>query len=130
MLVKAFVIWLVIAAAEVAQGAFRVRFLNRSFGDRRARQLAVFSGSAIILFITWWLLPWTGAATANEQLGIGFLWLVLMLAFDIAFGRWVFHASWSRIAADFDPRKGGLLGLGMFILFLAPLIVSALRARH
>jgi hypothetical protein len=32
------------------------------------------------------------------------------LAFDIAFGRLYFRFPWHRIAADFDPRKGGLLG--------------------
>jgi hypothetical protein len=77
----------VIAAAEVVHGALRVRFLNRRLGNRRARQARVCSGSAIIFVIAWFLLPWIGTATINQTLGIGLLWLVLMLAFDIAFGR-------------------------------------------
>ncbi len=62
-----------------------------------------------------------------QCLGVGFLWLALMLAFEIAFGRWVFRASWERIAADFDFRKGGLLSIGMLMLFSAPLLVVKLR---
>ena len=50
-----------------------------------------------------------------------------MLAFEIAFGRLVFHASWQRLAADFDFRKGGLLSIGMAVLLVAPLLAAKLR---
>ena len=127
MILRAFLVWLVIAAAEVLQGMLRVRFLNRRLGDRRARQVGVFSGSGIILAIAWFALPWIGARTVAELLGVGLLWLGLMLAFDLAFGRLVFRMSWQRIAADFNIQRGGLLGIGMFILFAAPLLVARLR---
>ena len=127
MILKALVIWLLIAVAEVLHGVLRVALLNRRVGDRRARQIGVFSGSVIILVIAWLFVPWIGAARADSLLGIGALWLVLMLAFDVAFGRWVFRASWSRITAEFDPRQGGLLALGMFGLFLSPWIAAKLR---
>lgn len=50
-----------------------------------------------------------------------------MMAFEVASGRLVFRASWERIAADFDFRKGGLLVIGMLVLLFAPLIVARLR---
>jgi hypothetical protein len=124
---RALVIWVLIAAAEVAQGALRVRFLNRRVGDRRARQIGVFTGSLLILAIAWVGVPWVGPRTAPECFGVGGLWLGLMLAFDFYFGRVVFRASWERIAADFDPRRGGLLGFGMAILFLAPWLIVTVR---
>lgn len=127
MILRALIIWFAIAVAEVLNGIVRVRFLNRRVGDRRARRIAVFSGSVLILAIAWWAVPWIGARSVGELLGVGGVWLVLMMAFDIAFGRFVFRASWARIAADFDVRKGGLLGLGMLILFAAPLLAAKLR---
>jgi hypothetical protein len=127
ILLKAALIWVVIAGAEVLHGILRVRLLNRRVGDHRARQIAVFTGSAIILVIAWFSVPWLGASTPQELVAVGFLWLTLMLAFEIAFGRLVFRASWQRIAADFDVRKGGLLSIGMLVLLLAPLIVGKLR---
>jgi hypothetical protein len=72
MILRAFMVWLVIVAAEVFQGTLRVRYLNRRVGDRRARQIGVFS-------------------------------------------------------SDFDMRRGGLLGIGMLILFAAPMLVAKLR---
>jgi hypothetical protein len=127
IVVKALLIWMLIAVAEVLHGILRVRLLNRRVGDHRARQVAVFSGSAIILLIAWVSVPWIGVNTIGQCVGVGFMWLVLMLAFEIAFGRWVFRASWERIAADFDFRKGGLLSIGMLILLAAPLLVAKLK---
>ena len=127
MLFRAFLVWVLIAAAEVLQGILRVQFLNRRVGDHRARQIGVFTGSAIILVIAWVLAPWIGASSVGQALGIGFMWLVLMLAFEVGFGRLVFRASWQRIASDFDFRKGGLLSLGMAALFVAPLLAAKMR---
>jgi hypothetical protein len=127
MIFRAFIIWLLIAVAEVLHGILRVRFLNRRVGDRCARQIGVFTGSAIILVIAWIAIPWVRPGSAMELLAVGLLWLVLMVAFDIGFGRFVFHASWDRIAAEFDVRRGGLLGFGMLFLFGAPLLAAKLR---
>ena len=43
-------------------------------------------------------------------------------------GRLVFRASWQRLASDFDFRKGGLLSIGMLILFAAPFLATKLRS--
>ena len=126
MILRAFIVWLVIAAAEVFQDSLRARFLNRRVGDRRARQIGVFCGSGLLLAIAWCGVPWIGAYSELRLLGIGLLWLALMLAFHLAFGRLVLHASWDRIMLDFDLRRGGLLGIGMLILFAAPLLVAKL----
>ena len=127
MIIKALVLWMFIAMAEVLHGVLRVSLLNRRVGDHRARQIGVFTGSAIILIITWLTVPWLGASTNGQLFGIGFLWLVLMLAFEIVFGRLVFRASWQRLASDFDFRKGGVLSIGMLILFAAPFLATKLH---
>jgi len=127
MLIKAFLVWVLIAVAEVINGILRVRLLNRRVGDHRARQMGVFTGSAILLAIAWLLTPWIRPSSASQALGVGFMWLVLMLASKIGFGRLVFRASWDRIAGDFDFRKGGLLSIGMGVLFLAPFLTAKLR---
>lgn len=119
--------WALIAGVEVIHGILRVRFLNPRVGDHRARQIAVFSGSALIFLLAWFLVPPMGISSRVGLLGVGLLWLLLMLAFEIVLGRWVFHLSWKRIGADFDLRRGGLLAFGMLVLFLAPLLVMRLH---
>jgi hypothetical protein len=127
MLIRALLVWLLIAGGEVIHGALRITFLNRPLGDRRARQVGVCTGSALNFALTWLTLPWIGAVTTAELLAVGGLWLALMLAFDAGFGRAVFHFPWKRIARDFDPRAGGWLGFGMALLFLSPLAAAGLR---
>ncbi|HEY5553178.1 MAG TPA: hypothetical protein VIK52_14895 [Opitutaceae bacterium] len=130
MLLKATAICIVIAAAETLHGIARVRFLNRRLGDKRARQVAVFSASAIILFIGWFTVPWIAPASRADCLSIGALWLALMLAFEFTLGRMVFRMPWRRIFADFDPTKGGLLAIGMLVLFATPWIIANWRALY
>lgn len=119
--------WALIAGVEVIHGILRVRFLNPRVGDHRARQIAVFSGSALILLMAYALVPPLDIHSRMGLLGVGLLWVLLMLAFEIILGRWVFHLSWKRIGSDFDLRQGGLLAFGMLVLFLAPLLVMKLR---
>jgi len=127
MLARAGIVWILIAVTEVIHGYLRVRFLNRRVGDRRARQIAVGTGSLLILGLTALTLPWVGPTTPREALAVGGLWLALMLGFEFAFGRLVFHASWERLRADFDWQRGGLLSFGMMVLFLAPLLLGGWR---
>jgi hypothetical protein len=94
--------------AQVLGQVLRIRRDGRL---HRARQIAVFTGSGIILVISWFSVPWLGASTIGQLIGVRFLWLALMLAFQIAFGRLVFRASRQRLAADFDFRKGGHGGI-------------------
>jgi hypothetical protein len=127
LLLRALLAWLIIALAEVLQGILRVRLLNRRVGDHRARQIGVGTGSLMILLVAWFAVPWIGPASAAECLQVGGLWVAAMLGLEFYFGRFVFRLPWSRIAADFDLRRGRLLGLGLLVLLLAPLIVMLAR---
>jgi hypothetical protein len=124
MILKALVIWIGIASAETLHGILRVKLLNPCLGDRVARRVAVFTGSAIILAIGWFSVPWVAPASLNDSVIVGALWLVLMLCYEIGLARFVFGMPYSRILADFDIRKGNLLGVGMLILFATPILIG------
>jgi len=127
MLLRALIVCLLIAMAETIHGILRVRLLNRRVGDHRARQISVGTASLIILGIAWLTVGWIAPASPRDALAVGGLWLAAMLAFEISLGRYVFHASWDRIWSDFDLSRGGLLGFGMLVLFLAPLLMGRLH---
>lgn len=125
--IRALVVWLIIVAAEVLHGIARSLWLEPRVGDFRARQIAVFTGSAMILTIALVFTRWIGARGFRQLLGVGLLWLALMLGFEILLGRFVFGYSWERIASDYDLLQGGLLPIGMAILTLAPLVAARIR---
>src|SRR3954465_789887 len=91
-------VWLCVMAGEVLHGVARTLFLAPVLGDFRARQVAVFTGSVLILMVAMLFIRWIGPANTSETVAVGILWLVLTLAFEIEFGRYILRAPWSRIA--------------------------------
>lgn len=67
VVLKALLIWMLIAVAEVLHGILWVRLLNRRVGDNHARQIAVFSASAIILLIAWFWQSWISVAIRRNE---------------------------------------------------------------
>ena len=123
-LVRAFAVWLVLIVAEILHGIARGILLVPHVGEFRSNQIGVFTGSIIILAIALVFVRWIGASRTTELLAVGVLWLILTLAFEVAFGRFVVGASWERLAADYNVLEGGLLPFGMLILMLSPLIAA------
>lgn len=126
-ILKGVAVWCCIIAVETLHGIARTALLEPVVGDFRARQIAVFTGSCLILAVATLFIRWIRPAGAREALRVGLVWLALTLAFEIAFGRYVAHASWSRIGSDYNLVRGGLLPIGLLVLTAAPLIAARLR---
>lgn len=124
---KSLAIGLLIALGEVVNGNVRVRLLHRRFGKKRAKLISFFSGTFIIYAICWFTLPWLAPSGYLDCVKIGFIWLAIMLALDIYYGRYVFKLRWTKIWEDFNLLKGNMLGLGMLLLFLSPVIIFKLQ---
>jgi hypothetical protein len=123
---RAVAVWLLVIAAETIHGIARTFWVAPLVGDFRARQIAVFTGAAIILGITLACIRWIRPPHVRAALAVGGLWLVLTVVFEVALGR-ATGASWARIVEDYDLRQGGLLPIGMAVLFLAPLVAARVR---
>ena len=124
---RAIAIWLLLMAAEVVHGIARTLWLTPIVGDFRARQIAVFSGSLLIVTITTITVRWLHAPGARALWAIGLLWVTLTLAFEIGLGRFVFGFSWNRLASDYNLRAGGLLPIGLLVMAMAPWLAARLR---
>lgn len=129
LLARAFAVWLVLIVAEILHGIARGIFLVPHVGEFRSSQIGVFTGAVIILAIALAFVRWIGESRTTGLLAVGVLWLVLTLAFEVGFGRFVVGASWERLAADYNVPEGGLLPFGMLVLLLSPLIAAKMRGR-
>lgn len=125
---KALAVWFLIIALETVHGALRQWLIVPFLGDMPARQLGVFTGSALILLVAWWTASWLGASTRQAQLRVGALWVLLILVFEIGLG-FAFGYSWARILSDYDLTQGGLMGFGLLVLLFAPMLGWKLRGR-
>ena len=125
---RVFAVWVLLVCAEILHGTVRTLFIAPAIGDFRSRQVGVFTGSLLILSIAYFSVRWIGARSTVTLLEVGVVWLVLMVVFEISFGRLVVGASWQRLLSDYNILQGGLLPVGFAVLALSPLIVA--RARH
>jgi hypothetical protein len=122
-LLRAVGIWLTVVAVESLHGAMRRIVLQPHLGDLPARQVSVLTGAVLIIIVFWFTLKSLGPQPGRRWWELGLLWLMLTLAFEIALGRSA-GMSWDRIASDFDPRRGGFLGLGMTVILVAPRVLA------
>jgi hypothetical protein len=127
LLLRALLVWLVVIAAETAHGVLRGLLLVPLVGDRPARQFGVPVGSLIVLAVAYLFIRWIAAGTTLRLLGVGLLWVVLTVLFEIGLGRLALGLSWERITEDYDPARGGFLGLGLLCMAVSPLLAAWLR---
>jgi hypothetical protein len=124
---RAIAVWLGLIGAEIVHGIVRSIVLLPRVGDRRARQIGVFTGSLVNLGIAQLFIPWIGAKSARALVKIGVVWVVLTVVFEVTFGRLVMRSSWERIRSDYDLPHGGLLPIGLVALAGSPFVASRLR---
>ena len=96
-------------------------------GEQFASQISVLTGSALIFGITVFFIRWIAAKKRIQLLGIGVMWVVLTVLFEIVLGRYVLNLSWDRIAEDHDLTRGGFLGLGLMVMDFSPFLAAKLR---
>ena len=124
--IRSLAIWLLIICAEISHGILRAILLVPLVGEFRSNQIGVFTGSLIILAIAYFTIRWIGAHRTSELLSVGMIWLVLTVAFEVLFGRFVVRLTWEELLAGYNIANGGLMPLGLLILLFSPMIASKL----
>jgi hypothetical protein len=123
---RALTLWLAIAVAESLHGIGRALWLLPVVGPFRAHQIGVAIACALIFAIAWAGIRWLGSESLAQHLQVGLLWLVLMLSFEIALGL-ARGVPIANIAAEYDPRQGGLMAFGMLFLLVSPALAATTR---
>ena len=126
-LLRAFLIWLVIIAAETVHGILRGVLLVPIVGDLPARQIGVLLGSTLIFAVAYLFIRWIAARTKLQFLAVGLLWVVLTVLFEFVLGRLVLGLPWERITEDYDVTCGGFMGLGLLFMAATPWLAAWLR---
>ena len=86
-LLRALIVWLVIIAVETVHGIWRTLLLVPMMGDFPARQISVFTGSLLIFEVTFFFIKWIAIKKRPQLVGVGLLWVVLTVLFEISLGR-------------------------------------------
>jgi hypothetical protein len=110
----------VIIAVETVHRVLRKLLLVPLVGDLPARQIGVAIGSLLVFTVAYHCIRWIAAKTKVQLLGVGLLWAALTILFEIGMGRLVFDLPWERLTEDYDPWRGGFLGLGLLFMAISP----------
>lgn len=81
-------------------GVVRTVLLVPLVGDLPARQIGVLVGSLLVLAVACLCVRWIGPRTTSGLLGVGLLWGVLTVLFEVGLGRLVLGLPWERITED------------------------------
>lgn len=126
-LIRAFLVWLLIIAAESVHGTLRRLLLDADL-TFALRQVSVLIAVAIVFLVTWLSYRWMGVRSVAGALTTGALWVILTLAFEFGVGR-LTGQSLAQIAEGYDLTRGNIMPIGLLAMALTPWAVGALKAR-
>jgi hypothetical protein len=116
-----------VAASETLNGIFRTIYINKRLGIQNAKRVSMLSALTLCLLISYWYVPIIGISSDAGLVALGISLSLFMILFDVVLGRFVMKASWATIADEFNLAKGNLLGIGMVVMALCPLLAAKLQ---
>lgn len=124
LLLQSFLVWLVILGLAVANAALReavlIPYLSKSVGLTLSGVLLCL----LILLIAYGFVRLNKGFPVQQALAIGVLWLVLTLAFEFSFGRYVQDKSWAELVEAYTFKEGNIWPVVLVVTFLAPSIAT------
>lgn len=127
MLWKALLVWLIFMVCAILNGTLRVKFIVPFVGEPVGHVISTVLLGMIILGITWCFIPWLGADTVGQAIGIGIAWLLLTLVFEFGVGHYISYRTWPELLADYDILHGRVWVLIPITTFVAPWWMAVLR---
>ena len=130
--VQSFVVWIILAFITILFAVFREAIFIPVTGlnDTLARALLLPIGLAYTFATAYFFLRKTRTSyTTSDTIRIGFLWLVLTIAFEFTFGSLVMGNSLAALVADYNILEGRTWPLFLIGLLLSPIIAGKLISR-
>jgi hypothetical protein len=120
--------WLPMVAIAIANGALRDLWYGKRMSELSAHQLSTAIGFVLLGVYMWAVVRLWPPASSEQAWVVGALWLVLTLAFEFLFGRYVAHHSWQRLFHDYNVLAGRVWVLIPLWVAVAPYLLFRLGA--
>jgi hypothetical protein len=124
-LLRGLLVFVLIMAMETVHGVLRGLFLVPYTGEERAAWLGWPVGMILVLLVSSLTIGWTGLGGRGALLGLGAVWAVLTVAFEVAIGL-LRGMGGAEILAAFNPFSGTIAYSAAVMLF-APLAAALIR---
>jgi hypothetical protein len=127
ILLKAIVLWFAILLLAILNGALREKVLMPALGSFSG---LIASGSMLgicIFLVALAAAPWYGRLASREWLLVGAFWLLLTLAFEFSFGRFVQQKSWAELFEAYTFHGGNLWPAVLVVTLISPWLAAKCR---
>ncbi len=121
--------WLPMVLIAILNGALREMLYKPSLGDLRAHQLSTVLGVILLGVYIWFLVRRWHVETSSEALRIGLAWLLLTVAFEFGFGRYIMGRPWETLLHDYNLSEGRIWIAVLIWVTIAPLVFYRFQRR-
>jgi hypothetical protein len=127
MLAKYCLAWFGMMVLAVVNGGLRDLLYRPHVGELAAHQI-----STLILFLVFtayfWVLTSIWPIGSSQQAwAIGWMWLLMTLAFEIGLGRFIAGNTWSRVFSDYNVLAGRVWVLIPLWTLIGPYVFFRLK---
>ena len=131
MIRKAAIAWVLMIPVAILNGGLRQALFAPAFGDLRAHQLSVLTGSLAFFAVIYALIHREAPKYPDRWLiGLGAVWVAATIVFEFGFGHWVMGNPWSRLLADYNIFAGRLWTVVLAVIGIAPLAVKRIATHR
>ncbi len=126
MNINQLLLWLPMIVIAFLNATLRELILIKHFSEFRAHQLSTIVLILLCSVYVWFVFPLLKLETAAQAFLVGFVWLLLTVAFEFSLGR-LTNKSWEYLFRDYNVLAGRLWVLFLICLFTLPYLVYVLR---
>jgi hypothetical protein len=112
--------WILLLVLAIANGALRQLTFGKHMSELRAHQLSTFIGAVIIGVCICLIIRTWPPSSSGQALAVGFIWLVLTMAFEFFMGLVLAHRPLSQVLHDYNLLAGRVWVLFLIWLTFAP----------
>ena len=112
-----------------ANATLREMVLIKSFDELRAHQVSTVTLIFLCTIYVFLVFRWLGIRNSAQALTVGFIWVLLTIAFEFALGK-ATGKSWEYLFRDYNIAEGHIWPVFLVWLFFLPLLVNRIKNRN
>ena len=127
MLLRAIVIWLVLAVLANGNGVLRKTVITPRIGEHGGHVVSTVILCALFFCTALVTVRWIGPSDSRDAWLIGAFWVVLAVAFEFLVGHYALGHPWEKLLADYNLSRGRVWSLVLITTLVAPRVAAAIR---
>lgn len=130
MILKYTLGWFVLLVAAMGNGLVREFLYQPSVGDLTAHQISTLTGIILFGLTIWGMSRLWPLQSSRQAWTIGFIWLVMTVAFEFLFFHYVARHSWEELLNNYNILEGRVWVAVLLWTLIAPYVFWRVQQRR